>query len=63
MLYFLFWMLKVTAVRMAERLTESFKLERPLSVFMFIGEPTLNGVAKVILKLESPAAAKVQRFS
>jgi hypothetical protein len=35
------------ATRLAARLTQEFNLTTPISVFMFIREPTLNGVTKV----------------
>lgn len=38
-----------TIMKISASLTQEFQLARPLSPFMFINEPTLNGVVKVTM--------------
>lgn len=53
----------LTITKLAASLTVEFKLKQALSPFMFIAEPTLNGVAKVVVKLmqQNAKEARIDR--
>lgn len=48
----------LTITKLSSALSDEFNLKQPLSAFMFISEPTLNGVSKVIVKLLQQGAVK-----